>query len=326
MTTRKDRIQAYLISTAFLLIPLLLLLWYYFLHTPESMYRNYGTFMQIEEDPDSAYLHSLENLPYWTYRYKADSIHNLQQAAATHLVTAVFAYPFGVGSYLECDTCTDMRWGDWKLMAKNKYYLLLGGFKQDEKRTEDLFYKPVYYKKLGQSYLKYVQYDTIYDAGRRQVKGYKGHWVSKPIRYQAQRELGSHDDEMHLMIPVSKTTYGVLQITMFVILGLGLVLLWLAFRKFVQVLVEIAKGNAFTVRNYQRLFFIANVVGGIVLSALLARLVMQWSFKSYYRDDLSITVNWVQNGKWLVVALAVYFIARAFKKGHDIQQEQDLTI
>jgi len=131
---------------------------------------------------------------------------------------------------------------------------------------------------------------------------------------------------MRLMIPVSKTAYRVWQIAMFVILGLGLVLFWLAFRKFVQVLVEIAQGNAFSVRNYQRLYFITNTIGAYLLCILLARLVLQWAFSSYYSGDLVITTDWWQNAKWALFVIAFYFIARAFKTGYDIQQEQELTI
>ena len=327
MTNKKDRLRSYLISAFCLFVPLCLVFWYYFLHTPGFSYRNYqGAASQMEEDPDSAYIRSLEDLPYWMYRHKADSIHQLQHAYTTHLGLAINSYPFGIGRFTECDTCA-RGWfdADWK-MPGNRYYLVVGGFKQPINRLEDFFYKPVYYKKLGQSYLKYVQYDTIYDAGRSHVAGYKGHWVSKPIRYQAEKVFDSKDEEMRLMIPVSKTAYRLLQITMFVILGLGLVLFWLSFRKFVQVLVAIAQGNAFTVNNYQRLFFITNTIGAYMLCALLMRLVLQWALSGYYSGDLVITTDWWQNAKWTLFVMAFYFIARAFKTGYDIQHEQELTI
>jgi len=328
MTDRKDRLRAYLISAFCLLVPLCLLLWYYFLHTPGFSYRNYdGSYMQMEEDPDSAYIRSLEDLPYRVYRQKTDSVRRLQHTYTNNMGSAVYGYPFGIGRYVECDTCTGIwDYGATWPMEGNKCYMLVGGFRQAVKRVEDFFDKPVYYKKLGQYYIKYVQYDTIYDAGQQHVRGYKGHWVSRPIRYQAEKIPGSRDEEMYVMIPVSKTAYRVLQITMFFILGLGLILFWLAFRKFVQVLVEIAQGNAFSVSNYQRLYFITNTIGAYLLCILLTRLVLQWSLSSYYSDDLVITTDWWQNAKGALFVIAFYFIARAFKTGYDIQQEQELTI
>lgn len=92
------------------------------------------------------------------------------------------------------------------------------------------------------------------------------------------------------------------------------------------VLLEVASGKAFTVKNYRRLFYIAGIIALFPITSLFTQVILQWSYRSYYAGDLLPDFDSGNKISWMLAALVVFLLALAFRKGYRMQQEQELTI
>lgn len=279
-----------------------------------------------EEDPDSLYKQSLEELPYREYKRKTDSMKNIQLRYTLPFWSGFNGAPFGAGYCMECDTCTQPfgPYYDYYSKTSPRYYMAIPGFRMPG-NGYDVWEPPLFYKKGGVSYMKYFRQDTIRQG---QNKGsLMGHWVNKPIRYRVMDNITDKEKkEKSLLIPVSKTTYTVLNMVCWGTMIIYVLLFLLVLRNFILVLIDIARGKAFEVNNYRRLFFIAGAIAFSPVYSFVGQVLLQWSFRSYYAGDLAVYIDWQKYLGWLLGAAVVFLLAIAFRKGYRIQQEQELTI
>ncbi len=328
MKKLKDKWPVYLVNLISFLILAYFVLGFISFYTskPVSMLINGGTFTtcDMQEDPDSMYRKSLEDLPYRLYKEKADSMDRIKDYYSRVFGGSSGLGAIGVEDIVECDTCSSLKSINFAgSLGEEKYYFYLSGFKLVRREDDDI-YPRLHYKKGGISYLKYVQFDSVRGPDHKIM--YSGHWVNKVIPYRVDEEPANTEGIKRILIPISQTSYTVLNITCWILVGIVLLLFCSVLRSFMLVLTDIARGNAFTVRNYKRLFYITNVIVLIPATFLIIQLVLQWVFRKQYAGDLVVHIGWGSYLGWVLVAMVMFLLAMAFHKGYRIQQEQDLTI
>jgi hypothetical protein len=199
--------------------------------------------------------------------------------------------------------------------GKNKqYFLSLGGFELEE--DVKFFIEKNTYN------LVYVKWDTVGRTGENidRVGSYKR--IAIPVRYS--------NADKKIFIPISASQYTVGYVIL-IVLGV----LMLAFVLFViigypiQFLIRVSKGQAFTEANVSGLrvtallIFISFIVS--VTFPFLIRLVFS-SFIHPFFKPLKFWPQLYDHLPSLFLAILVFAIYIAFKKGYKLQQEQELTV
>lgn len=265
-----------------------------------------------EPDPDSAFLDNLSwDLPYRVYSRLADSartadkhirLANDQAGSSIHLL--------GLGLYnmADCNCTTPDQLFAATPPEQHTYYIGVGNYTLINKHFANA---PVYFRKNKKNYLKY--YDTVsvnkHNIARLYIK-------ELPFRY--------HNNQI-LAIRLNKTSYQVCKIvfTIFLIAAIGAGL-W-AVRCLIKLGLAIAAGEFFTTQNKKRLSTAAFILFVLALIPLTVRsiswLLLYRSTNQFFTSTINITEI-----VWLLLALFIWLLSKAFNKGLQLQQEQDLTV
>jgi hypothetical protein len=195
------------------------------------------------------------------------------------------------------------------------YYLTLTGYTL--KNAESQFYIS-----KGTYNLTYVKWDSIKKVGTDSNR--YGHYQSKqiPIRYATEKKK--------IMIPVSYKQYRFVSVclnTLFFILYFFSMYILLGLP--IQVLANISRGKAFIKKNIR--MFRQMSIGLFVYSffAIFFPYIMHLLLWKMISEDFALPSVWhaVFNNLYVVlVAVILFLIGEAFKKGYKLQQEQNLTI
>lgn len=219
---------------------------------------------------------------------------------------------FGVRHIYECDSCNSFDSKKFKSEYKNKYFIELNGFTL--KTHADFFIKKDKY------FVNHIIWDRI-DYGHPSEK------KETSLRYSP----GSLDftTDSALLIPISKKSYLILEKVIEVLsITLILFLLYTFYVLPAKVLVSIASGEPFTKKNIKRLNITAWV---LLISAILGPLVLitiEWIMRNRIPDEIyyPFLLSILDHRLILIAGLVVLLIANAFKRGYNLQQEQDGTI
>ena len=289
--------------------------------------------LSIDNNPDSLNRFSLpDTLPYRVYQHKMDSINSCSNnLLRNHLLAIGWQKEIGevgVGKYYECDT---LDYSKYKTLTEpehwetTKYYLKLNDLElvQLDPRFTNEVVQPIFFTNLGFTNMKYLHVDKT-------VKGNKGtsaRFVIKKLKYKVV-DMFNATDKAHkkILIPVSEIYYQIFNLFSIVI-SISLVLIFLkVLGGCIIFLIEIANGKAFSISNYKRLFRLAYVIAIIPLLNIIPKLIFHWIYSRYYKNEFTIYIDWGENIKWIFISLIILILAKAFKKGYHIQQEQNLTV
>jgi hypothetical protein len=278
-----------------------------------------------------------DTLPYGIYKQRMDSFNMVKNAYLLYMQHALgnglLIGSFGVQTSMECDSCLSPYTIDNELNRNTRYYIVLHEYQPATDEASLIGYQPVYYGRSGKTYKKYVNKDSatipLVPKGQSSAndRHFFGHWETKELEYRTADVVGGLPEHKNILIPVSKNTHTVFKILCWA----GLVLLVLAIIYFVvinsvRVIMEVARGRAFSTKNYRRLFLMAYCLAGIQLVNLLFQVTGHLVCKDRYAGDWIPYVEWMEVGRWMTAALVLWFVALAFRKGYQIKQEQDLTI
>ena len=201
---------------------------------------------------------------------------------------------------------------------ENTYYLLISPFSlhtADELKFDGKEASVVV--KDGKYMLKYVVKDTAY------ASVFKGHTAYKPIgvvyRY-SNKSIG---------IPISYSTFRLLNI-LFTLIFVFFIFSFLYFPIYLPLrcLYNIAKGNPFKASNVRDMYLIAS----FFIFFFVLQLIVVWLIalvnKQIIPDNFYLDIKYILNtaGYAVLIGIIVLLIAKAFKRGHDLQKEQELTI
>lgn len=198
------------------------------------------------------------------------------------------------------------------------YYITLPGYRLDRHMTFTV--------RDGKYWLRSIVWDS---TGKNDIK--HGHSVEHqvPFRFAYKR---THDDIIDntgsIMIPVSKKAYntysisfGVLYIILLFALG------YIFFVIPVKMLIRISRGEVFTRRHVRQLNLISIVLLAVPVLTLLMQLIMKLVFHKFIGDEIALDIAGTLTNYQALIASVIFFaIAKAFKRGLSLQNEQDLTI
>lgn len=245
-----------------------------------------------------------DSLPYYRYKQIEDSIKQVRQTRG--LVDDYPAEGFsssGIGIYTFRETPGG---------PKTSYFIGLHDYKLKDESSK-------FYTRNGTFHLLYPVWDTILPGGSK-----KGHYASKQIavRYSASRNT--------LYIPVSKNMswfyrfilyvagFGGIAFCFYVLIGLPL-----------KVIINIARGRAFIPQNYKT-FKLMSIT---LFTLCLLKVFFPYIFRLIYSgmipaDFESYSVLGRMAGDWFAYLLVVmlFLIGKAFQRGYQLQQDQNLTI
>ncbi len=132
-----------------------------------------------------------------------------------------------------------------------------------------------------------------------------------------------------LMIPVSKTRFHVLQVIFYILSGIVgvFLLIGLVIRPY-QVLYRVSQGNPFDPKNIRGMTFTGWALVVVSLLPVLIAIVFEALFTAYtpYGAGIITTKMLAEARPFIIAAVIVALLVGAFRKGADLQKEQDLTI
>lgn len=170
----------------------------------------------------------------------------------------------------------------------------------------------------------YLEYDSAVKTGDPQVQSIETKKIETKLGIE---QLDREEWQIHY--PVSKTTYTIWQAVIILLncFAIGLLLFGITFL-FIRLLFLIAKGKAFS-DEVLRLFYTGAGIfflAGFIKSGLLIGLhlyyktQMPYPVTFYFYDDIMSGV------KFIIIGLITLLFAKAFQRGRELQQEQDLTV
>jgi hypothetical protein len=195
------------------------------------------------------------------------------------------------------------------------YYFTLEGYSLKNYDTK-FFIK-------GNSFnLAYVKWDTI--IRRKYDSTQSGHYESKQIKVRYAT------DAKRILIPVSKKTHAILDVSFIAFTFISIVVILYFFLGLpIQVLVNISKGRAFTEKNIYMLRQISWAAFIIAVLTTASPYIFRLLFWKMIPGDFVLEpfLNTLfENLPILLMALVTFLIAKAFRRGYKLQQYEDMTI
>ncbi len=262
-----------------------------------------------------------DSIPYFKYQRLEDSIHTLRKLRngdAMALSSSATLNPIATftGSY--CTTCR-IRYDPnstphfFTLNKPVQNYILLLDWKI--KQSPNKWYgdsSQYYVDDKGQSYLR----------KRMTNKKHSSYPVDIPVpfRYNAKYNC--------LMIPVQASTKQTVQIILITTaLLFFLYALFFIIGGFIKFLLDISRGETFTLMNVRRLKIIAFSLIVYPILIFLVDLSLPLIFHSYFTGDVTLSIsNWPELCIILFMGLVFLLLYKAFRTGKQIKEEQDLTV
>lgn len=291
----------------FIIAPILFLIVIYFLMTNPADNRRYkdeGLVRQIEND---LFRSSIDPLNETFFKLK-DSLDRVRDWKVHQLRTGgdnISSPFFGVQKIYECDSCNSFDQKKFKLEFENNYFIRLNGY--------TLKNDAWFFIDKGKYYIRHY---PVWNTPKEIEVRYSAGYVNLPW-------------DSALLIPISRKTYDIMKVLVIVLLvGVLLFSLYITIVLPVRILYSIATGKPFTKGNIQRLHIIGWVLLGFALLpsliSILIELVLSRKIPNeiYYPFIQSI----FDNRAILIAGLIVLLLATAFKRGYQLQKEQDLTI
>jgi hypothetical protein len=244
-----------------------------------------------------------DSLPHYLYKRKTDSIKAIKDSIALQNKSFALGHGnefIGVG-YIRKEKQNDSLFNDIT------YYLKLPGY--------SLLYPNQFFMIGNRYYITTVQQDPVsktYHYARRQI----------PVRYSS--------DQKEVLIPVSPGVYRTLNVVMIVLIFILIIVsIYVLLGLPIQLLINISKGNAFTLKNIRILRLIAITLFSLTTLNIVAPYLLRLLFSRYVPEEFHLEPFWNVFGNKLTglfLSVAVFIISMAFKRGYDLQQEQELTV
>lgn len=257
------------------------------------------------------------SLPYEKYKRLKDSIDYVRVFKNGTLGNAVFS-PFGGATTMKFAMDKDIdhksRFDQFSIEAPDSYFYIMKGWKI---RTNEhsFFGDNTYYVKNGVPYFrKYIL---------KSIKGKHSNLEMKEDRLN----YFCYKTDKTILIPISKNTHTLAKLAsifiMFIFVIVYLVCVLMAFR----ILLNISKGKVFIEENIKMLRQASFITILAPLLCILINLSQRLIFYYYFDDNIVMDVEVFKSYiNLLFCGLAVSVLYSVFKRGFNIQQENDLVV
>jgi hypothetical protein len=270
----------------------------------------------IDQSPDTTFRLD-ESLPYYRYKDIEDSIAKVRKTQLIKLRTrgsGTNAFHMGLFKINECDTCLFGVYDNVPGKRTNKYFFELSGYKLDDFSDFSI--------DNGNYYLKYPVRDTE-----------TGSWVFTKkkigIRYAHDPTDNSQKSSGSILIPVSARTHTFLKITFGIVVVLSMFFCIAVFLVMgPRTLYNIAIGKVFNKENIRSLYLIGWLLVSFAVLPPVLSILFRWIFAHLIPSPFYYPF-WesMQDNKFVLISgVIVLLLAKAFKRGYRLQNEQDLTI
>lgn len=289
-----------------------------------------GTVTSMTYDPDKYEVQQMlldKNLPYKDYKTLSDSITHIKQLEkfANSLSLNGWMLGFmGVHKQLKKNILffdSSLRKHSLKEVPDTTYYIGLEGYYLKSDHST--------FRRDDTTFLRYpviTKRDTI----RKLIDG---HFEIKPLLVDVQDLPEKIDNPLNqkreLLIKVSKQQYKWYLIIFSPIAILTFLLfLWGVILQSIRVVEDIANQAAFRKKTYKKLYITTISLWGIVLIKIIMSYSLAAYFSSYidkafylrFFDFISESISYIIGG------FITFCLAYAFRKGYQLQQDQNLTI
>ena len=251
---------------------------------------------------DSVIPNNVSYTHHWDMLDSIQAIRYLKNGEAFSIIGVQFVPVIGTSWGLYCDTCSLKWYHDHGPAdeAHKQYYINLPGWGINNSEYSNGYTE--FYVNKGQSYIR-------------------KHDIESPVKFRFNHQ---HN---FLMIPVTKTAKtvaGYFACTLSVIFIFYFLYLIACFINF---LLDLSKGMAFTNGNLRRLLTLAITCFAAPIIAFLLCLLMKIIFYSYFTNDVVMNKS-VWEGSWKSIGIGLIFLLlyKAFRQGKQLKEEQDLTI
>lgn len=257
------------------------------------------------------------SLPYFKYNRLKDSIDHVRSLKNGEQRMAAFS-PFGGAMSMKFamnkDIVQKSLFDLGSIKCIDSYFYIMKGWKM-KSNENSTWGDNTYYVENAVPYLrKHILKST---------KGTHSYWELKEIRlnYFCDR------DDKTILIPISKSIYNfskvALLVIMFIFVSAYLVCASMAFK----ILHNISKGKVFIEGNIRMLRQASYITILTPLLCILIVLSQRLIFYSYFDDNIIMDMEiFKSNGQLLLYGLAVSVLYSVFKRGFNIQQENDLVV
>lgn len=251
-----------------------------------------------------------DSLPYYEYKRKEDSIALIRNQREFYTNNSGSGFQFGSlgafsmenknnGSSNLKNTLYFLGLGDYTLERNSKFYIIDNSYQ--------LTYEVWDRNKTGNT-----------------ISNKNGHYASKEIkiRYASDRKM--------VLVPVTKIQFTIINTILFIAAFLTLAFTLNLFIYFpFKILMNISRGNAFIFDNISMLKFMSVGLFVFVFISLIIPYLMHFIFRNIIPTDFVLPniISGFSNCFFLLLmAVALLITSKAFKKGYELQLDQDLTI
>jgi len=194
------------------------------------------------------------------------------------------------------------------------HYLGLEGYQ--------LHYDSEFFVLNGDYYLTFVKWDSVIKRKYDSTK--VGHYEKKRISIRYSR------DNERILIPISKKKHDFFKVALAIFLFISIFFLIYIFIGLpIQVLIDISKGKAFTKENIRRFKLMAYVLFFCTFLKVFFPYILNFFYRKMIPDEFHLeplSSAIINNIYLFLIALVLFFVGKAFQKGYNLQEEEELTV
>lgn len=285
------------------------------------------TINEITTDHEKQLFRLNSSLPHYEYKRLEDSLQQIENLKKMNNGFYVEGFTLGIlGFYtaIHDSTYIDPTTHSFVTIQKKdtKYYLGLSSYYLGSRRYQ-------IFRDSGRTYLKYPIWTKI-DSSTKSRSGYYAVKVLDiDVENLPEEKTYQTNKPRTLYVPVSSTKFNTLKI---VIGGLQILIAIFSFIVIfllpILIIKDIANNACFEKRTYKRLFLIATTILTncfiITISPYIIRIFLADTIPDAFSLNLALSLK--EMIIWIITGYIILILAFAFRKGHQLQQEQTLTI
>jgi hypothetical protein len=244
-----------------------------------------------------------DSMPHYQYKRIEDSVNNSRpKEIAHHTGSGWGTMGIHIGYYN--DSKTDYYIGSKSYFLKNSDY--------------------AFFEKSGKNYVRSISWNKIQNGNC------SGVFVEKPTPYKfVMDDVNKGNGHGMFLVPVKPFSGKILNIAMMVIGLLAVIAgVYIFFGVFIHFLVAISKGNAFSERNISRLYTVGNflLIIGLIPFIFQSLFFLMTKANLPPEVDFSFFRAFFEGADSIRAGLIALLFASAFKRGFELQKDQELTV
>jgi hypothetical protein len=168
---------------------------------------------------------------------------------------------------------------------------------------------------------------TFHQRGTDSVFRYQAKEI--PVRYVKPVTGFRNSQAGYVLVPITERAYNILDTgTMVVNILVGVLVLYFAFFRSLQIIWRISNGRAFSYQNTRHVLVAGRVFMALAIAPLFLQLVFYCVFSKQIPAEIRPAFSQVlwENKIYFIIGFIMLLLAKAFAKGHRLQKENSSII